>query len=269
MRKSHSVLLPLFLLVFMVIPKTAQAQGIPSLGTGFSPFYQAGDNGGGYSFIGVSHDSLNTTTSISSSPNPSDFGAPVTFTVRVTSTVTGSIPTGMVTIMDGLTTICTGTLSNGSVSCILPTILTTGSHSITAVYQGGSGVNGTLYFGSTSSALTHTVTATTTSTCTSTATASYAGTYTASSGFTITLTQAGTTLTGTFSSGSLSGNLGGFVDSSGRAYVWAWFDSQTSGSAALAGSLSISGNQGTFSFGGGQGSGGRISDFVLSNMTKQ
>ena len=102
----------------------------------------------------------------------------------------------------------------------------------------------------------------------STSTASYAGTYT-TSGLTIILTQAGSTLTGAFSAGSLSGNLGGFVDSSGRAYVWAWYDSQTAGSAALAGGLSVSGNQGTFSFGGGQSSGGRISDFVLSNMARQ
>ena len=101
----------------------------------------------------------------------------------------------------------------------------------------------------------------------SASTANYAGTYT-TTGLSITLAQSSTTLSGAFSAGSLSGNLGGFVDSAGRAYVWAWFDSQTSGSAALAGSLSLSGNEGTFSFGGGQGSSGTISQFVLSGMTR-
>ena len=94
----------------------------------------------------------------------------------------------------------------------------------------------------------------------------FSGTYT-TSGLTIHLEQSGTTLSGTFDAG-VSGNVGGFVDANGRAYTWLWFDSQTAGSAVLAGNLTLSGNQGTFSFGGGQTSGGRLGEVVMSGMTK-
>ena len=110
-------------------------------------------------------------------------------------------------------------------------------------------------------------TASATPTTSTTSTSSFEGTY-STTGLTIHLAQSSSTLSGTFSTGSLSGNLGGFVDSSGRAYTWVWFDSSTAGSAILAGSLSLSGSQGTFSFGGGRSSGGRISNFDLSGMTK-
>lgn len=100
-----------------------------------------------------------TSTAISSSPNPSVFGQGVTFTATVTviPPETGT-PTGTVTFRDGLTTIGTGTLNSGQASFSTST-LSVGSHSITAVYTGD-----TTFNGSTSSPLMQTVNKTDTAT---------------------------------------------------------------------------------------------------------
>src|SRR5579872_6775920 len=50
-----------------------------------------------------------TTTTLSSSPNPSTFGQPITITVHLSS----SEATGRVTIFDGTTIVGIATLSNG------------------------------------------------------------------------------------------------------------------------------------------------------------
>jgi hypothetical protein len=73
-----------------------------------------------------------SSTILGSAPNPSILGQSVTFT----ATVTGQSPTGTVTFNEGATPLCSAvTLSSGSASC--PTsILSVGSHSITAVYGG-------------------------------------------------------------------------------------------------------------------------------------
>jgi hypothetical protein len=160
-----------------------------------------------------------------------------------------------VTFKDGTTTLGTGTLSNG-LATYTTSSLSVGTHSITAVY-GGSSVFAT----STSSALTQTV-----------ATAiseDYTGTY-YGHGVTIHLQQSSTILTGRFYIGNSSngGNIGGIVDSAGRAYAWAWWDNTELGSGAIAGRLTISGSQGTFSFGGGRNTSGKIDEVLLSDMTK-
>lgn len=190
-----------------------------------------------------------TTTSLASSLNPSTSGASVTFTVSVS----GSTPSGTVTFMDGATTLGSGALSGGQTTYTTSS-LSAGTHSITVVY-GGDGA----FAGSTSSVLTQTVASTTSG--------SYSGTY-STTGVTIHLAQSPSTLTGIFSAGSTSGNMGGFLDSSGRVYTWAWWDSLISGSGVLAGKLTVSGTQAIFSFGGGQTPSGIIGETILSGMTQ-
>ena len=90
-----------------------------------------------------------TTTTVKSSLNPSLLGQSVTFTATVTSPTT--TPSGSVTLMDGTNVLGTVTLSGNKASYITST-LSTGSHSIAAVYNGTANIRG-----STSSALIQTV----------------------------------------------------------------------------------------------------------------
>jgi hypothetical protein len=77
-----------------------------------------------------------STTSVTSSMNPSTIGMPVTFT----ATVTGTSPTGIVTIKDGATTLGTATLAGGSAT-FTTSSLSVGQHGMTAIY-GGDANNG-------------------------------------------------------------------------------------------------------------------------------
>lgn len=80
-----------------------------------------------------------TTTVLVSSPNPSVFGQPVTFTATVTPAAGGmGTPTGTVTFMDGNTVLGTGTLNASGVASFTTTTLSAGGHAITAVYNGDS-----------------------------------------------------------------------------------------------------------------------------------
>ncbi len=74
-----------------------------------------------------------TTTTITSSNNPSTFGQGVTFTATVTTA--SGIPTGTLNFFDGATNIGSGTLS-GNTATFATSVLTTGSHNITATYNG-------------------------------------------------------------------------------------------------------------------------------------
>jgi V8-like Glu-specific endopeptidase len=81
-----------------------------------------------------------TTTSLSASATALTYGQSVTFTATVTAT--SGAPTGTVQFFDGSTLLGSGTLSsnNGVEQATFSTSsLGTGSHSITAVYQGTSG----------------------------------------------------------------------------------------------------------------------------------
>jgi hypothetical protein len=93
-----------------------------------------------------------STTGVTSSVNPSAFGQSVTFTATVSGT--GGTPTGSVTVKDGATTLGTGTLNGSGQAMVSISSLAVGSHPITAVYGGDAN-----YSGSTSAALTQTVTA--------------------------------------------------------------------------------------------------------------
>ena len=73
---------------------------------------------------------------LSSSPNPSRTGQPVTWQVTVRNTGgTGPVPTGTVSFLDGSSVVATSPLVNGSAVYTTAT-LTVGSHTITAHYNG-------------------------------------------------------------------------------------------------------------------------------------
>ena len=72
-----------------------------------------------------------TTAALSSSANPTLVGQPVTFTASVTPTAAA----GSVTFKDGAATLGTGTLAGG-IATFATTGLSSGSHSVTAVYGG-------------------------------------------------------------------------------------------------------------------------------------
>jgi hypothetical protein len=91
-----------------------------------------------------------TTTTLVSSPNPSQSGHTVTFTATVTS-AGPETPTGKVTFRDGTTSIGSATLSGG-VGTFKKANLAIGTHSITATY-GGDGMSA----GSTSTTLSQVV----------------------------------------------------------------------------------------------------------------
>jgi len=82
-----------------------------------------------------------TTTMLTSSPNPSSYGLPVTFTAVVSSSE-GAPPDGeTISFMNGKTVLGTGTLSSGSASFTTST-LKVGATSVTAVYGGDSNFAG-------------------------------------------------------------------------------------------------------------------------------
>jgi len=86
------------------------------------------------SAVSLVTDAASTTTKLTSSLDPSDFGEWVTFKATVTPSTAGS-PAGTVTFLSGGTTIGTGTLSGG-VATFATYQLPAGTSPITAVYGG-------------------------------------------------------------------------------------------------------------------------------------
>lgn len=78
-----------------------------------------------------------TTTTLTSSPNPSNFGEAVTFTATVKPTVWKGMPTGTVSFYNGTNKIGTSNLSSG-VATLMTATLPVGTDSITATYNGDS-----------------------------------------------------------------------------------------------------------------------------------
>jgi hypothetical protein len=76
-----------------------------------------------------------TTTGLASTPNPSTYGQPITFTATAASA--GPAATGKVTFKDGTLGIGTVILSGG-VATLTRSKLAVGTHAITAVYLGDS-----------------------------------------------------------------------------------------------------------------------------------
>jgi hypothetical protein len=79
-----------------------------------------------------------TTTALTSSPNPSNFGQAVTFTATVTVQpgFYKGVPTGTVTFYDGSTNIGNSPLDSNGVAILTTSKLTEGTHSMTATYSG-------------------------------------------------------------------------------------------------------------------------------------
>jgi len=73
-------------------------------------------------------------TTLASTPNPSTFGEPVTFATTVKGN--GGTPTGTVTFTDGATTLGTVSLDNSGQATFITSMLTVGSHIITASHGG-------------------------------------------------------------------------------------------------------------------------------------
>ncbi|WP_220377868.1 beta strand repeat-containing protein, partial [Streptomyces inhibens] len=164
-----------------------------------------------------------TTTSVTSSPDPSVVGQPVTFTATVAPVAPGAgTPTGVVVFAISGGPTLTGTLSGGTAS-VTTSALTAGSHTVTATYGGDAN------FATSSGADTQTVnqasttTAVTTSpdpsvvgqsvtfTATVSPVAPGAGTPTGTVTFVATDGVTTVTLTGTLSGGSTSVSTNGLV----------------------------------------------------------
>ncbi|HEX3085245.1 MAG TPA: Ig-like domain repeat protein, partial [Pyrinomonadaceae bacterium] len=79
---------------------------------------------------------VTTTTTLASDNNPSTYGQTVTFTATVSSSA--GTPTGTVTFKDGATILGTGTLNGSGQATLTTSSLSTGTHAITAVYEGTS-----------------------------------------------------------------------------------------------------------------------------------
>ena len=83
--------------------------------------------------------SLNpTTTALTSSPNPSNFGQAVTFSATVTAQENfyKIPPTGTVNFYDGTTNIGNSNLNNSGVATLKTSTLAVGTHTMTATYNG-------------------------------------------------------------------------------------------------------------------------------------
>src|SRR5437867_3376489 len=105
-----------------------------------------------------------TTTTLTTTPNPSTVGQAVTLTATVAPVAPATgVPTGAVTFMDGATAIGTATLGATGSASIAVSTLANGNHSLTAVY-GGAGN----FLASTSAAVTQVVNGATTTTLTTT-----------------------------------------------------------------------------------------------------
>ena len=79
-------------------------------------------------------DKYTTTTALSSSLNPSNYGQPVTLTATVTSA--GSAPTGTVTFKTGSVVLGSRTLNAGGVATLTTAKIPVGTDSLTATYNG-------------------------------------------------------------------------------------------------------------------------------------
>jgi hypothetical protein len=104
-----------------------------------------------------------TTTAISSSANPSAFDQSVTLTATVQSPA-GTTAAGVVTFMDGSSSLGSATLSSNSAQLVV-SALTVGTHTITASYAGSANISG-----STSAALSQVVNGASTTTSVSSST---------------------------------------------------------------------------------------------------
>lgn len=101
--------------------------------------YNTSDSGTLNQVVEEGSQPVDTTTTLTATPNPSSSGQEVKFTAKV-ATTGGGTPTGTVTFLDGSTTLGTDTLNNGEAT-FSKSNLSVGDHSITARYEGATGFN--------------------------------------------------------------------------------------------------------------------------------
>jgi hypothetical protein len=131
-----------------------------AVGSHFVVAYYQGDNNFAPSNslgVHITINKANTSTTLTSSQNPSQYGQTVTFTATVTGQY-GGTPTGTVTFSDGSTTLGRSLL-NGGTAKFSTAKLAVGPHCITAAYSGD-----TTFTASTSPALNQVVNRATTTT---------------------------------------------------------------------------------------------------------
>lgn len=75
---------------------------------------------------------------LTSSANPSTYGASVTFTATLTAAGGGTTPTGTIQFMDGATNLGSAAALSSGVATYSTATLAAATHSITAVYSGDS-----------------------------------------------------------------------------------------------------------------------------------
>ncbi len=91
----------------------------------------------GSSTLAQTVDQAATNTTLTAKPSPSSFGQSVTFTVTVSSVAPGcGKPTGIVTFLDGTSTLGTANLNGSGKATFSTKALGTGAHTITASYGG-------------------------------------------------------------------------------------------------------------------------------------
>ena len=161
-------------------------------------------------FVGSSSGSKTVTaTQLTSSQNPSASNQSVTFTATVISN--GGTPSGVVEFFDGATSLGKVNLNNGSAS-FTTSVLSAGTHTITATYSGDTKFNG-----SASPALTQTVNTVKAATSTSIATSANPSNTGQAVTFTAQVTGSGGTSSGTVEFFDGTTSLGTASLSNGRA----------------------------------------------------
>jgi hypothetical protein len=82
-----------------------------------------------------------TTTTLVSVPDPSNYGQTITLSATVAAPQTSAVPGGTVTLLDGSSVLGTGVLSATGVATFSTSLLSTGTHSLTAAYGGSTNAN--------------------------------------------------------------------------------------------------------------------------------
>ncbi len=117
---------------------TALAVGSHTITATFTGASGWGNSSGNAAPQVVNSAATTTATTASSSPNPSVFGQPVTFTSTTTSS--GGVPAGTLTFTEGATVWASNVTVDGSGhASFSTTALGAGSHTITATFTGASG----------------------------------------------------------------------------------------------------------------------------------
>ena len=127
--------------VIVSIPSGALALGSDTLTASYTPDNASSltfNSAAGSGSVTVNSPLVATTTTLQASATSVAFGASVAFSVAVSPASGTGTATGSVTLMDGTSTLTTLTLNASGTASYATTVLSAGTHSITAVYGGDS-----------------------------------------------------------------------------------------------------------------------------------